>query len=479
MPVQGDILELTIDSSGFEGTSIARYEGMVVFVEGAVAGDVVRARIFRTKKKHLEAKVVEVLQPSPNRTTPRCKYFGTCGGCRWQHVQYESQLAFKQQHVVDALERIGGFKGVPVLPIIPSKEIYFYRNKLEFSFGDRPWLETPPQDSPIEGRGNMTGAMALGFHIPQRYDKILDIDECHLQSELSNGILNAVKSFAIAHSLPAYTSEPQSGYLRNLVIREGKNTGDVMVNLVTFDDRPDVMRELTAELTKSFPEIVAVVNNITSKLANIAVGEMEKVYYGSGVFTEKIGEYLFHLSANSFFQTNTRQAETLYAVTKEFAELNPRDVVYDLYCGTGAISLYVSGAVKQVVGIELIESSIINARMNAEVNGILNCEFIAGDLKDLLTKDVAWKGKYAKPDMLIIDPPRSGMHPKAVDEIGVMKIPKIVYVSCNPATLARDLQLLSPFGYSIEKVQPIDMFPHTYHIESVAKLTLHERLTAK
>ncbi len=256
MPVQGDILELTIDSSGFEGTSIARYEGIVVFVEGAVAGDVVRARIFRTKKKHLEAKVVEVLQPSPNRTTPRCKYFGTCGGCSWQHVQYESQLAFKQQHVVDALERIGGFKGVQVLPIIPSKEIYFYRNKLEFSFGDRPWLETPPPASPFEGRGNITGAMALGFHIPQRYDKILDIDECHLQSELSNGILNAVKSFAISHSLPAYTSEPQSGYLRNLVIREGKNTGDVMVNLVTFDDRPNIMKELTAELTNGFPEIV-------------------------------------------------------------------------------------------------------------------------------------------------------------------------------------------------------------------------------
>jgi 23S rRNA (uracil1939-C5)-methyltransferase len=268
MPVRGDILELTIDSSGFEGTSVARHEGMVVFVEGAVAGDVVRARIYRTKKKHLEAKVVEVLQPSPNRTTPRCKYFGTCGGCRWQHVQYESQLAFKQQHVVDALERIGGFKGVHVLPIIPSKEIYFYRNKLEFSFGDRPWLETPPPAPPLQGRGDSTADMALGFHIPQRYDKILDIDECHLQSELSNGILNAVRSFTIEHSLKPYRSEPQSGYLRNLVIREGKNTGDVMVNLVTFDDRPDVMKELTAELTKSFPEIVTVVNNITAKLAN-------------------------------------------------------------------------------------------------------------------------------------------------------------------------------------------------------------------
>ena len=369
------------------------------------------------------------------------------------------------------LNASAGSREPRVLPIIPSKEIYFYRNKLEFSFGDRPWLETPPL-SPLPYKGGDGGEVALGFHIPQRYDKILDIDECHLQSELSNGILNAVKSFAIKHSLPAYTSEPQSGYFRNLVIREGKNTGDVMVNLVTFDDRPGVMKQLTAELTKSFPEIVTVVNNITARLANVAVGEVEKVYYGNGVFTEKIGDNLFHLSANSFFQTNTRQAETLYAVTKEFADLKPSDVVYDLYCGTGAISLYISSAVKQVVGIELIESSIFNARMNAEVNGVRNCEFIAGDLKDLLTKDVGWKEKYARPDVLIIDPPRSGMHPKAVEEIGGMKIPGIVYVSCNPATLARDLQLLSPFGYSIEKVQPVDMFPHTYHIESVTKLAL-------
>ncbi len=474
MPERGDILELTIESSGFEGTSIARHDGMVVFVEGAVTGDVVRAQIFRTKKKHLEAKVVEVLQPSPNRTVPRCKYFGTCGGCKWQHVQYESQLAFKQQHVIDALERIGGFKGIHVLPIIPSKEIYFYRNKLEFSFGDLPWLESPPPFSPLKGRGEGGGGeVVLGFHIPQRYDIILDIDECHLQSELSNGILNAVKIFAVEHSLPAYTPLPQSGYLRNLVIREGKNTGDVMVNLVTFDDRPDVMKELTAELTESFPEIVTVVNNITAKLANVAVGETEKVYYGSGIFTEKIGNYLFHLSANSFLQTNTRQAETLYAVAKELADFKSSDVVYDLYCGTGAISIYVSNAVRQVIGIELIESSIINARMNAEYNGISNCEFITGDLKDLLTKDVEWKEKHAKPDVLLIDPPRSGVHPKAIEEIGGMKIPRIVYVSCNPATLARDLQLLSPFGYSIEKVQPVDMFPHTYHIESVVKLTLN------
>ena len=466
-PERNDILELTIESSGFEGTSIARHEGMVVFVEGAVAGDVVRARVFKTKKKHLEAKVVEVLKPSPERTTPRCKFFGTCGGCKWQHVKYESQLLFKQQHVFDALERIGGFKGVNVLPIVPSNEVYFYRNKLEFSFGDDPWLETPPADD-----APRTGGFSLGFHIPQRFDKILDIDECHLESELSNCILNAVRKFALNNALPVYTSIPQSGYLRNLVIREGKNTGDIMVNIVTYDDRPEVMTKLSAELTGEFPEIVTVVNNINSKRANIAVGDSEKVYYGGGFITEKIGEHLFQVSANSFLQTNTHQAETLYAIVKEMAGLQRTDTVYDLYCGTGAISIYIAGAVRKVVGIELIESSIANARKNAEANGVMNCEFVAGDLKDLLTKDVGWKAQYPKPDVLIIDPPRSGMHPKAVEEVGEMKTPRVVYVSCNPATLARDLQLLARFGYSIGKVQPVDMFPHTYHIESVTRLTL-------
>ena len=471
MPERGDIVTLKVESSGFEGASIARHEGMVVFVEGAVAGDVVRARIFAKKKKHLEAKVVEVLEPSPSRTEPRCSYFGVCGGCRWQHVKYEDQLAFKQQHVVDSLERIGKLRGVAVLPIVASKEIYFYRNKLEFSFGDRRWLSEDEMAAGVDPKSR-EGEPLLGFHAPERYDRILDIRECHLQSDLSNGILNAVRDFAVRHGLPVYTSIPQSGYLRNLVVREGKNTGDVMVNLVTFDDRPAVMEELTRTLTDSFPEIVTVVNNVNMKKANIAVGDFEKVYYGSGAITEKIGPLLFHISANSFLQTNTRQAEVLYGIVKEFAELRSADEVYDLYCGTGAISLFIADAVRRVTGIELVESSIMNARMNAEANGISNCEFIAGDLKDLLTKDVEWKSARKKADVLIIDPPRSGMHPKAVEAVGEMRVPRVMYVSCNPATLARDLQMLVPYGYSVEKVQPIDMFPHTYHIECVAALKL-------
>ncbi len=478
MPQRGDILELTIESSAFEGTSIAHSDGMVVFVEGGVAGDVVRAAVFKVKKKHIEAKAVEVLKPSPQRTTPRCKYFGTCGGCKWQHVQYEAQLAFKHQHVVDALERIGGFKGVSVLPIAGSDDLYFYRNKLEFSFGDEAWTAIPPKKPPeIETESATSDFMSaeaktfLGFHVPQRYDKVLDIDECQLQSNLSNDILRYVKKFSLESSLPAYSSKTHSGYWRNLVIREGKNTGDVMVNIVTFEDRPEVMKELTKQLTTEFPEITTVVNNINTRKAQIAVGETEKVYYGSGIITDKIGSHVFDISTNSFFQTNTRGAEKLYSIAKEYAELKPSDIVYDLYCGTGTISIFISDAVKKVVGIDIIENSIQNARHNAEHNAVQNCEFIAGDLKDLLTKDTAWMKNNFPPDVLIIDPPRSGMHPKAVEEIGRMKVKRIVYVSCNPATLARDVKMLAPFGYLIEKVQPVDMFPHTFHIESVAKLS--------
>lgn len=483
----GDIVELTIESTGFEGKSVARVNGLVVFVEGAVEGDVVKVKILKTKKKHAEAKVVEVVKPSPKRIAARCSYFGTCGGCKWQHVDYSAQLEFKQQHVSDAIERIGGMKDVPILPIIGSEDIYFYRNKLEFSFSEKAWeINKPPINVILSEAKNPSmdpsvvplelpqddKQIALGFHVPQRWDKVLDVHECFLQSELSNGILNAVREFALAHNIPSYSQETENGYFRNLVIREGKNTGDVMVNVVTFEDTSEIMAKLSSELTKKFPEITTVINNVNQRKSQVAVGDFEKVYFGEGVIHDKIGDKLFQISANSFFQTNTKQVERLYSIAKEFADLKPTDVVYDLYCGTGSIALYISDAVKEVIGIELVESSITNARMNAQLNAVENCEFIAGDLKDLLTKDVEWKEKYSHPNIIIVDPPRSGMHPKAVEELGNMKVPTIVYVSCNPATLARDLQTLTTYGYVVEKVQPVDMFPHTYHIECVAKVRL-------
>jgi 23S rRNA (uracil1939-C5)-methyltransferase len=466
-----DIIEVTIESTGFEGKSIARVDGFVVFVEGAIAGDTVKAKVYKTKKKYAEAKMTEIVKPSPQRTEARCKYFGICGGCKWQHVQYSMQLQYKQQHVIDALERIGGFKDLTILPIIGSDDQFYYRNKLEFSFADKPWW-TEKDMVDLTVRDGLVNKFAVGFHVPQRWDKVLNIDECFLQSDVSTGILNTVRDFALTNNIPAFSPEEETGYFRNLVIREGKNTGDVMVNLVTFEDSPEVMEKLTSELKQKFPEITTIINNVTKRKSQVALGEYEKIYYGDGLIHDKLGKYLFQISANSFFQTNTKQAERLYTIAKEYAALKPTDIVYDLYCGTGSIGIFISDSVQQVIGIELVESSIQNARKNAELNGVTNCEFIAGDLKDLLTKDVEWRTKFAHPNVIIVDPPRSGMHPKAVEELGKMRVPTIVYVSCNPATLARDLQLLAKDGYVIEKVQPVDMFPHTYHIECVVKLSL-------
>ncbi len=468
-----DIIELTVESTGFEGKSVARVDGFVVFVEGAIAGDVVKAKVYKTKKKYAEAKMVELVTPSPQRTEARCKYFGTCGGCKWQHVNYSTQLEYKQQHVIDALERIGGFSGLNIRPIIGSEESFFYRNKLEFSFSDKPW-RTEKDMAQKEIPEGLENHFAAGFHVPQRWDKVLDIDECFLQSEISAGILNAVRDFALTNNIPAYSPDEENGYFRNLVIREGKNTGDVMVNVVSFQDSPEVMERLTAMLVRKFPTITTVINNVTKRKSQVAVGEYEKIYHGSGIIHDTLGRYRFEISANSFFQTNTRQAERLYSIAKDFAGLKPEMVVYDLYCGTGSIGIFISESVRQVIGIELVESSILNARKNAQLNGITNCEFIAGDLKDLLTKEVQWKERYAHPDVIIVDPPRSGMHPKAVEELGRMKVPTIVYVSCNPATMARDLQMLASDGYVVDIVQPVDMFPHTYHIECVVKAVLQK-----
>lgn len=465
-----DIIEVTIESTGFEGKSVARVEGFVVFVEGAIAGDTVTAKVYKTKKNYAEAKMVSLVHPSPQRTAARCSYFGVCGGCKWQHVEYATQLTYKQQHVADALERIGGFKDLPIRPIIGSDDQYYYRNKLEFSFSEKPW-RTEKDMNELTVREGLENTFAAGFHVPQRWDKVLNIHECFLQSEVSTGILNTVRDFALANNIPAFSPDEEQGYFRNLVIREGKNTGDVMVNVVSFEDSPEVMERLTAELKQKFPAITTVINNVTKRKSQVAVGEYEKVYLGDGLIHDTLGKYRFEISANSFFQTNTRQAQRLYDIAKEFAEFKPTDIVYDLYCGTGSIGIYISDAVQQVIGIELVESSIRNARKNAELNGVTNCEFIAGDLKDLLTKDVEWRSRYGTPNVIIVDPPRSGMHPKAVEELGKMGVPRIVYVSCNPATLARDLQLLAQDGYTVDAVQPVDMFPHTYHIECVAKLS--------
>lgn len=481
-----DEVVLTVDQAAFEGRTVGRLEGLVVFVDGAVPGDTVRVRILKSKKNYAEAKVIAVEHPSPHRVAPRCIHFGACGGCKWQHVDYKLQLQFKERQVIDAFERIGGFSNLNVHPIIGSDEIFFYRNKMEYSFAEKEWLVSAPHAAePIQELETLnfkletqnskpethTSKLFLGLHVPQRFDKVLEITECHLQSNTSNDILNFGRSFARRERLPVYSSDADEGYLRFLVIRESKRTKETMVNLVTFDDRPEVMTNFTKELLEVVPSVTTVVNTINSKKAQIAFGDREKVYAGPGLIRERLGNHIFKISASSFFQTNTDQAERLYTVAKNFADFKSTDFVWDLYSGTGSIALFASDAVSQVIGVESVESAVDDARKNAAGNDVKNCTFVLGDLKDRLTNDREWMSKHAKPDVMIIDPPRSGMHPKVVEEILEIAPERIVYVSCNPATQARDVKTLAT-RYDVLELQPVDMFPHTYHIENVTRLVL-------
>ncbi|MDI6802955.1 MAG: 23S rRNA (uracil(1939)-C(5))-methyltransferase RlmD [Bacteroidota bacterium] len=466
MQNQNEII-LKIDSLSSEGKGVARSDGKVFFVAGGVPGDVVRCVEVRSKKTYSNVRVIEILEPSQYRVQPRCEYFGTCGGCKLQYLDYKSQLVFKYKNVVDAFERIGGIKNPNVLPVIGSGDDYFYRNKMEFTFSNQKWLTREEIDSGTE----IEKTFGLGLHIPKVFDKVLDIDECWLQKEQTNKIINFTREFVRENALTIYTTNTHEGYLRHLVIRTSEATGEIMVNLVTTYDKPSIMKKYTELLTQNVHEVTTVVNNVTSRKSMVAVGETERVYYGGGFIYEKLGGYKFRISANSFFQTNSKQAERLYSVVKEYASLKGDEVVYDLYSGTGSIALYISDSASEVVGIEVVESAIQDAKLNAELNQINNCHFIQGDLKEKLTKETEWLNHHSKPDVIILDPPRSGMHPKVVTEIAALKSKRIVYVSCNPTTQARDIKMLIELGYILEAIQPVDMFPQTFHIETVTSLT--------
>ena len=359
---KGEDIVLTMESLSGEGKAVARKDGMVYFVENAVPGDVVQARVWKTKKNFAEARAMVILEPSPSRVEPRCMHFGACGGCKWQNLAYDAQLVHKKKLVVDAFARIGGFADPPVLDPIGCAEPYFYRNKMEFTFATQRWLT----NEEMLHKEDVLPEIALGLHVPKRYDKVVDIEECHLQSELSNGILRTVREVSKVWGLTVYSTETHEGYLRHLVIREAKHTGEVMVNLVTSTDLPEIMQNLATLLVKHFPAVTTVVNNITSRKSMVAVGESEKVYFGPGFIRERLGDFTFHISAGSFFQTNTLQAERLYDVVKEFAGLSGKEVLYDLYSGTGTIALSLSRDAERVIGIESVESSIRDAERNAE-----------------------------------------------------------------------------------------------------------------
>lgn len=469
---RGDEYEGRIEDLAVEGKSVARVGGFVVFVRGGVPGDTVRMRIRSVKRNFAEADLIAIETPSPERAEPRCRYFGTCGGCTWQNIGYDAQLEFKRRHVADALERLGGFSS-PAVPVpLAMADPWFYRNKMEFSFGER-WLTDEEMTRLPAGRapGGGVSDPALGLHLPGRYDRVLDLRECWLQSEASVRIVNLVREFCAGGNIPVFSTVTQSGYLRNLVIRESKRTGERMVNLVTREDRPEVMVALTERLLAEFPSLTTIVNNITERRSQVAVGEREKVYHGTGTIAEKIGERTYRISANSFFQTNTDQAERLYDTALRFAHMRREDVVYDLYSGTGTIALHVAAGAGRVFGIESVAQAVEDARKNAESNGAGNCVFLLGDLKETLLGSRRSEEPLPPPDVVIVDPPRAGMHEKVAREIVSLSPRTIVYVSCNPSTQARDLKIMCQSGrYSIESIQPVDMFPHTQHIENVVGL---------
>lgn len=465
---KGAEIDLRIESAAFEGKGIGKVDNIAVFVKNTAPGDLVKARIIKKKKKFCEGVLLEVLEAGPTRVEPRCQHAMTCGGCSWQHVSYESQLNFKTQHVRDHLHRIGGFTEIEPLSTLGSQNEFGYRNKMEFTFGSRRWLS----EEEIKNEGEIENKdFAVGLHVPGRYDRILDLQECHLQDPVSYEIMDYVRSFAIDKHIKPFDIHHKQGYFRNVMIRNSPKTGDLMVNLVTYHDDKKIMKNLTDALLENFPEITTIVNNINDTASPTSEGRFEKVYFGPGYITDQIGDYSYEIDANTFFQTNTLQAEVLYSVARDYAEIQENDIVYDLYCGLGSLSLFVSGNAKKIVGIELNKKSIGKAQENALKNKVGNCAFEHGDIKDAFGDELI--EKHGKPDVIITDPPRPGMHPKVVKKLLELEIPRIVYVSCNSATLSRDLDMLRE-KYNILEVQPVDMFPQTYHIETVAKLSLKE-----
>jgi len=466
---KGAELELDVESLAFGTKGVSRLNGFVIFVEEALPGQRVRAKIFKKKKGYAEARALEIIQQSPNFVTPRCRHFVDCGGCLLQNLDYKIQLLSKQQQVKELLEHIGGIADPPMAPVIGSPQIFFYRNKMEFSFSRQRWLT---REEIARNEITLSKSFALGLHTRNRYDKTLAIEECHLQSPLSNQILSVVRAFAEKHFLLPYTTFGHTGFWRFLVIREGKKTNEVMVNIVTAEvpEGRVAVQQLAEKLRAEIPPITTIVHNINRSKAQVAVGDEELILHGPGFIRESLGPFFFQISANSFFQTNTLGAEKLYAVAAEFAGLTGQEIVYDLYCGAGTISIFISRQARQVIGFEIVPQAIHDAGVNCRLNNVMNCSFILGDLKDELAQTPLLTRRWGKPDVVIIDPPRAGMHPKVVQKIIALLPPRIVYVSCNPSTLARDVKELSMRGYQLKKAQPVDMFPHTSHIEVVGVL---------
>jgi 23S rRNA (uracil1939-C5)-methyltransferase len=463
-PKRGEILSLTIDDLAFGGEGVGRADGYVVFVPGGLPGDRLRVRLVQVRSRFGRGVIDAVEQPSPHRVEAPCPYFGRCGGCRLQHLAYPAQLAFKAKQVADALARLGGLTGVEIRPIIGAEETFGYRNKMEFTVARSaaaPLVQGEVQ--PKASRANLV----VGLHETERYDSVLDIERCLLQSDRMNALLVEARAFFIERGLTVYEQDSGEGLLRFLMLREGKHTGELMTNVVTSAPAVSELAPLAQRLQARDTGTTSVVMNVNPKKASVAVGVEEHLLGGRDHIRERVAGLTFQVSANSFFQTNTRQAERLFELVVDSAELTGRETVYDLYSGTGAISLLLARRARWVYGIEVAQAAVDDAGVNAAANGITNCTFVCGEVRFVLPSLIA-KGVTA--EVVVADPPRAGFHPKALHALATLGARRIVYVSCNPTTLARDLGELVRGGYRLEWVQPVDMFPHTPHIEAVARL---------
>lgn len=475
-----ELKEVEISGIAAEGKSLAKIKlketdesPIVVFIPFGAPGDLVDLKIDKKKNNHAEAHITRLMKPSELRIEPECEYFGTCGGCKWQHLPYNEQLKFKRQQVEDALTRIGKVE-LPEIPMtLGSDKVYGYRNKMEYTFSNKRWRSWEE----IRGeKESEEGTDALGFHIPGSFDKVLQINRCVLQEEIGDKIRNFIFQYAKEQGLSFYDIKGNKGFLRTLMIRP-LESGELMVCVTFGEEEPENMKSLMDALIKEFPEITTLVYVVNKKLNDSIADQEVNIYYGPGFIEEKMGDLKFRISAKSFYQTNSRQAENLYATAADFAGLNEntgegkKPIVYDLYTGTGTIANYIAGACDKVIGIEYVEDAVRDAEINSQINGITNTEFYAGDMKDVLTDDFI--RRHGKPEVIIVDPPRAGMHEDVVKVILNASPQTIVYVSCNPATQARDLALMDE-KYRVERVQPVDMFPHTHHVENVVKLTLRK-----
>lgn len=455
--------KVEIENVAAEGKALAHVDGIVVFVDFAVPGDIVDIQVTKKKKNYMEGFIKRIVKPSNNRLEPFCEHFGVCGGCRWQPLPYSMQLEAKKQQVEDQLVRIGHLEVPQIRPTLPSENTQYYRNKLEFSASSRRWVLSgeDPDSIPAEDR------MGLGFHVGKFFDKVLDIKQCHLQREPSNAIRLFIKRFCIDNGFEFYNIRENHGFFRNMFVRTN-DAGDVML-IVCFalDDGPRIKALLDA-VSREFPQISSLYYVVNEKL-NDSITDLSPILYkGLPYIEERMEDLRFKIGPKSFYQTNSRQACRLYSTAREFASLTGNEVVYDLYTGTGTIAQFVSGKAAKVIGIEYVPEAIEDAKANAKANGITNCEFFAGDMKDVLNEEFIQE--HGRPDVIILDPPRAGIHPSVADVILKASPDRIVYVSCNPASQARDLAILCK-DYKIEAVQPVDMFPHTMHVENVVALT--------